>query len=39
VTRIDGKPVGAGRPGPLTRRVRERFEALADAEAEEARGR
>jgi D-alanine transaminase len=26
VTRLDGKPVGAGRPGPLYRRLREEFE-------------
>src|SRR5262245_51766698 len=33
VTRIDGKPVGGGRPGKVTRRVHELFEAAADAEA------
>jgi branched-chain amino acid aminotransferase len=33
VTRLDDAPVGPGRPGPLTRRVRDLFEAAADAEA------
>jgi branched-chain amino acid aminotransferase len=32
VTRIDDVPVGGGRPGPVTRRVRDLFEAAADAE-------
>jgi branched-chain amino acid aminotransferase len=33
VTRIDDAPVGTGKPGPVTRRVRDLFEAAADAEA------
>lgn len=33
VTRIDGKPVGKGRPGPVTERVHALFEEAADAEA------
>jgi branched-chain amino acid aminotransferase len=33
VVRIDGKTVGDGRPGPVTRRLRALFEAAADAEA------
>lgn len=33
VTRLDGRPVGDGRPGPVTRRLRDLFEAAADAEA------
>jgi branched-chain amino acid aminotransferase len=37
VARIDGRPVGAGAPGPLTRRVRALFEREADAEAASAR--
>ena len=32
IRRIDGWPVREGRPGPLTRRLMERFEALAQAE-------
>jgi branched-chain amino acid aminotransferase len=34
VVRVDGRPVGAGRPGPWTRRIHVWFEAAADAEAE-----
>ena len=34
VTAVDGKPIGDGRPGPLTRRLRDLFRAAADAEAE-----
>lgn len=37
VTRIDGRPVGAGVPGPVTRAIHAWFEAAADAEAERAR--
>jgi branched-chain amino acid aminotransferase len=37
VTRVDGRPVGDGRPGPVTRRLHARFEAAADAEAAHAR--
>ena len=33
VTAIDGAPVGAGSPGPLTRRIRAAFEAAAAADA------
>jgi branched-chain amino acid aminotransferase len=33
VTRVDGRPVGKGVPGPLTRRVHRLFEDAADAEA------
>jgi branched-chain amino acid aminotransferase len=33
VTRVDGKPLGKGTPGPVTTRVHELFEAAADAEA------
>jgi len=33
VTSVDGRPVGDGRPGPLTRRVHDLFEAAADADA------
>jgi len=33
VTSLDGDPVGTGRPGPWTRRIRAAFEAAADAEA------
>lgn len=33
VTRIDDHPVSGGRPGPMTRRVHDLFEAAADAEA------
>jgi branched-chain amino acid aminotransferase len=32
VTRIDDRPVGDGRPGPVTRRIHDWFEAAADAE-------
>ena len=32
-TRIDGRPVGGGRPGDVTERVHSLFEAAADAEA------
>lgn len=39
VTRLDGRPVGAGRPGPVTRRLRALFEAAADADAAAARAR
>jgi D-alanine transaminase len=28
VTRIDGRPVGAGKPGPLWKRMNESFETL-----------
>lgn len=38
VTRLHGQPVGDGRPGPLTRRVRALFEAAADEEARRAGG-
>ncbi len=37
VTRIDGRPVGDGRPGPVTTRVHRLFEAAADAEAARSR--
>lgn len=37
VTRLDGRPVGDGRPGPVTRRLHALFEAAADEEAERAR--
>src|SRR5262245_56014848 len=33
VTRIDGRPVGSGRPGPVTTRVHRLFERAADDEA------
>ena len=33
VTRIDGRPVGTGTPGPVTTRVHRAFEEAADAEA------
>jgi len=33
VTRLGGRPVGAGRPGPLTHRLHRAFRARADAEA------
>jgi hypothetical protein len=33
VTRIDGRAVGAGVPGPVTRAIHGWFEAAADAEA------
>lgn len=36
VTSIDGRPVGDGRLGPLTRRIHALFEAAADAEAADA---
>jgi branched-chain amino acid aminotransferase len=36
VTRIDGRPVGDGRPGPVTRRLHAAFERAADEEAEKA---
>jgi branched-chain amino acid aminotransferase len=32
-TRVDGRPVGDGKPGPMTRRIHALFEAAADAEA------
>ncbi|MFM8980961.1 MAG: aminotransferase class IV [Planctomycetia bacterium] len=38
VTRLAGQPVGTGRPGPVTRRVRDLFEAAADDEARRAAG-
>ena len=28
VTKVDGRPIGAGKPGPMTRQLRERFQAL-----------
>jgi D-alanine transaminase len=28
VVRIDGKPVGSGKPGPVYARLRERYDAL-----------
>jgi branched-chain amino acid aminotransferase len=34
VSRIDGAPVGGGRPGPVTRELRHRFDALVEREAE-----
>ncbi len=34
VTSVDGRAIGDGRPGPLTRRLRSLFQAAADAEAE-----
>jgi branched-chain amino acid aminotransferase len=37
VLAIDGRPIGEGRPGPLTRRIRAAFEAAADEDAERAR--
>jgi branched-chain amino acid aminotransferase len=37
VTRLDGRPVGDGTPGPVTRRLHALFEAAADAEAVRAR--
>ena len=37
VTRLGGRTVGDGRPGPVTRRLHALFEAAADAEAERAR--
>jgi len=33
VTRIDGAPVGDGRPGPLTREIASRFTELVSREA------
>lgn len=33
VTEIDGKPVGDGKPGPLTRELQERFRAMAGGKA------
>jgi branched-chain amino acid aminotransferase len=38
VTRIDDKPVGDGRPGPVTRRLHQLFEQAADEEARVAPG-
>ena len=38
VTRLDGRPVGDAKPGPVTRRLHALFEAAADAEAAAARG-
>ncbi len=38
VTQIDEQPVGDGRPGPCTRRIREAFEAAAAAESAARRG-
>ena len=35
VVRIDGRPLGDGRPGPVTRDLMERFAALVEREAEE----
>jgi branched-chain amino acid aminotransferase len=35
VVSIDGRAIGAGRPGPLTRDLTERFEALVEREAEQ----
>ena len=37
VTALDGAPIGTGTMGPLTTRIRERFEALARAEADSSR--
>jgi branched-subunit amino acid aminotransferase/4-amino-4-deoxychorismate lyase len=34
VTRIDGRAVGDGRPGPVTREVMDRFAAHVEREAE-----
>jgi len=34
VVRIDGRPVGEGRPGPVTREIAREFEALVEREAE-----
>jgi branched-chain amino acid aminotransferase len=28
VTKCDGRPIGAGKPGPITRQLRERFQQL-----------
>lgn len=36
VTKVDGRPVGDGRPGPVTRRLHAAFEAAADEEARKA---
>ena len=33
IVEIDKKPVGPGRPGPVTARIRALFEAAANAEA------
>jgi branched-chain amino acid aminotransferase len=33
VTRVDGRPLGSGAPGPVTRRVHDLFERAADEEA------
>jgi branched-subunit amino acid aminotransferase/4-amino-4-deoxychorismate lyase len=38
VTRVDGRTVGDGRPGPVTRRLHELFEQAADEEARQALG-
>jgi len=35
VVRIDGRTIGAGRPGPLTRRVMDAYEALVGSECRE----
>jgi branched-chain amino acid aminotransferase len=35
VVRVDGRPVGAGQPGPITREIAKRFAALVAREAEE----
>jgi branched-chain amino acid aminotransferase len=34
VVRVDGRPVGDGRPGPVTREIARRFAALVEREAE-----
>jgi branched-chain amino acid aminotransferase len=34
VVKVDGRPVGDGRPGPVTREIARRFAALVEAEAE-----
>jgi branched-chain amino acid aminotransferase len=39
VTRVDGRTLGDGRPGPVTRRVHDLFERAADAEAAARRAR
>jgi branched-chain amino acid aminotransferase len=36
IVRLDGRAVGAGSPGPVTRRIRRLFEEAADAEAADA---
>ena len=28
VTKVDGRPIGAGKPGPITKLLRERFQAV-----------